>query len=301
MPQHAENSTGCIRSTFVNQPDSDRAQTAVESAGASHRTQTRRWMRNWITGVDNLVDLVCPPECVWCSQPTSPDARFCRDCRHALVSDYYRCQSCATPLPSVVPNDNCFRCRDAGWKFSQVITLGPYRGRLREAVILAKKRSFESLRHGLGQLLAELVEQQLHLEPAPNSLRPWIIPIPYHWSHALSRGAHSAISLARALGAHTGLCVQTRCVYRVRKTAKQGMLSWSQRKQNVRGAFAIRSATALAGRHIFLVDDVLTSGATAAEVSSKLVKAGASKVSIVVIARGTGSRAPSTEMKSSPS
>lgn len=206
-----------------------------------------------------------------------------------LCSDYYRCARCANPLPTVVPRDGCFRCRDSGWKFSRVLTLGPYRGRLREAVILSKKRSYETLRIGLAQLLVERLHAEDQLQPS-SSLAPLLVPVPNHWTHSFSRAAPTASSLAFAIGRLTQISVTTNLVRRTRKTAKQGMLSWTERKQNVRGAFEINRAKILSGRHVWLIDDVLTSGATAAELSRCLLQAGAEDVSVMVIARGTGAK-----------
>jgi ComF family protein len=231
-------------------------------------------------------NLVYPPECLWCEVPISDKANFCDRCLRLLVSDYYRCQRCATPLPAVVPNQNCFRCRDSGWRFDRVITLGPYREVLRQAVILIKKPYQESLRRALGQLMA-IAAQSLEFPP---DIAPLLIPVPNHWTHALRGAADTAGSLARTISRQTGWQLNASAIRRTRKTAKQGMLSWSDRRQNVRGAFEISHSGAVTARHVILVDDVLTSGATAAELASRLKRAGANSVHVLVAARGTGAR-----------
>jgi len=239
--------------------------------------------------VQQLMSLFCPPECVWCGSPIVMGMSFCGECRSLLKSDFYHCLRCATPLPRVVPNIDCFRCRDKGWKVSRVVALGPYRGKLREAVILTKKRSYETLRIGLAELMVETLKAKVGCltQTAVPSL---LIPVPNHWSHAFSHAAPTANSLAFAIGRQIGLPVNTGMVRRTRKTAKQGMLSWMERQQNVRGAFEIRATEALKGRHIWLIDDVLTSGSTAAELAKCFLRAGACDVSVLVIARGTGAR-----------
>jgi ComF family protein len=269
---------------------------ALEYSGATVRMPIN-WNARASVGMKSLLGLLYPPECVWCGEPTAFEQRLCDACRRVFVSDYYRCQKCATPLPSVVPNRDCFRCRDAHWRFSKVVTLGPYRGKLREAVILMKKPSFEPLRQAFGILLAEalLPERTSGHEHDDDGVtngeeQPLIVPVPNHWTHGFSAAADTADSLARAVAAHTGWPVAARIVRRIRKTAKQGMLTWSERKNNVRSAFEIRSSTKLIGRHVMLVDDVLTSGATAAELAKLLTKAKAARVTIVVAARGTGVR-----------
>ncbi len=246
--------------------------------------------RRGIPQLQQLMCLLCPPECVWCGMPIEVGMSFCGGCRLLLKSDFYHCLRCAMPLPRVVPNTDCFRCRDMGWKFSRVIALGPYRGKLREAVILTKKRSYETLRIGLAQLLVETLEATVGGWLTPSAVPPLLIPVPNHWSHTFSHAASTANSLAFAIGRQIGLPVNTRIVRRTRKTAKQGMLSWTERQQNVRNAFEIRASHALKGRHIWLIDDVLTSGATAAELANCFLRAGACDVSVLVIARGTGAR-----------
>jgi len=236
-----------------------------------------------------LMCLLCPPECVWCGTPIDMAMSFCGECRLLLKGDFYHCLRCATPLPRVVPNSDCFRCRDAGWKFSRVVALGPYRGRLREAVILTKKRSYETLRNGLAELLVEALEAKTG-SLNPETLPPLLIPVPYHWSHTFSHAAPTASSLAFAVSRQIGFPVNTKIVRRTRKTAKQGMLSWTERQQNVRGAFEICAPDAVKERHIWLIDDVLTSGATASELANCLLRGGAHEVSVLVVARGTGAR-----------
>jgi predicted amidophosphoribosyltransferase len=68
------------------------------------------------------------------------------------------------------------------------------------------------------------------------------------------------------------------------------MLSWTERTHNVRGAFKLRPTQRIAGRHVIVVDDVLTSGATADEIAKLLLAGGAASVSVAVAARGTGAR-----------
>lgn len=254
-------------------------------------------LRQWGKAVaGGAADLLFPPQCVWCTIPTAQHARFCPTCRLRFVSHYYRCQKCATPLPAVLPNADCLRCRAGQWKFSSVITLAPYRGHMRKAIIAMKRKGNEPLRQGMAQLLVEM----LHSPTAPSlslgDAAPLLIPVPYHWSHSLGSAADTAAVLARGIASGTGWPLAQRAVRRVRKTSKQGVLSWSQRMANVQQAFAVVQAPLVAGKHVLLVDDVLTSGATAAEISRLLLKAGAAAVSVIVAARATGVReSPSME------
>lgn len=228
-------------------------------------------------------NLLFPPECAWCLSSIASKARICAVCRGILEKEYYACVRCAGPLPDVVPNDSCHRCRHEAWQFSRVAALGPYRGRMREAVILMKKPPFEALTLAAGQLLGERIERSF-----ADDLPEVVVPVPNHWTRRVTHRTSSAEILASAISAHTGLPHKPRLIRRIRRTSKQGMLNWSSRKKNVRGAFAVGRPAWLKGAHILLVDDVFTSGATVAEIAKQLRSAGALRVSVAVVARGTG-------------
>lgn len=239
------------------------------------------------TRLGNLLDLVYPPECAWCQAPIELTQRLCESCRARFVSDYYRCRKCAAPLPQVLPNHDCSRCRQDKWRFTRVVTLATYRGDMRRAVIMMKRKRFEPLRRAM----ADLLGRQLLCEYSPTPpLLPLLIPVPYHWSHAFSTSANTAELLAQGIAATCGWSVAQRVVRRTRKTSKQGLLSWAERKVNVRHAFAVQAPEYIQGRQVWLVDDVMTSGATVAELTRRLLKSGAAQVNVAVVARATGVR-----------
>ncbi|GAB5406225.1 MAG: hypothetical protein Aurels2KO_44560 [Aureliella sp.] len=190
------------------------------------------------------------------------------------------------PLPDVLPSADCIRCRGKQWAFKKVIALGPYQDDLRDVVVAIKKPSSEPLRQAVAELLATQVIARLPDAGDP----PLIVPVPNHWSHSWGYAADTAGLLAASLSRFTGIPTARGAIRRTRKTRKQGMLPWSDRGKNVAGAFKILRAKPLKGRHIFLVDDVLTSGATAAEVAKLLLRGGAARVDVAVVARGTGTK-----------
>lgn len=259
-----------------------------------------------------LVDAIYPPECAWCQTPTAGMERLCEPCRLRFASDYYCCQTCAAPLPHVLPNERCSRCRQAKWRFSRVIALAPYRGKMRQAVILMKRKRFEPLRRAMADLLGEQLLQLVgtgqsdcellaedrtmsSVVPAAGhsdrcSTQPLLLPVPYYWSHHFSTAANTAELLAQGIAARTGWPIALRALGRNRKTSKQGLLTWAERKNNVRHAFSVRRLDAIVGQRLWLIDDVMTSGATVGELASLLLKSGAREVNVAVVARGTGVR-----------
>ena len=229
------------------------------------------------------INLVLPPECAWCLQPIDDGQRLCTACRAVFTYEARCCQRCAMPLPAVVDDASCVRCRDQGWRFERVIALGPYRGHLRKAIILMKKPTFEALAAAAGQLLAEKL-RAAGIEPDV------VLPVPNHWTRRLAHRTSAAETLAGAVAAASGRPLLLSAVRRVKRTQKQGMLPWSNRQLNVHRAFRVRNPKRIVGRNVVLVDDVFTSGATAAELTRSLLKAGAARVTVAVAARGTGVR-----------
>jgi ComF family protein len=111
-----------------------------------------------------------------------------------------------------------------------------------------------------------------------------VVPLPSHWLRRRLRGFDAPDALARALARRLDKPCDPRALRRPRWTASQTRLSWPQRLRNVRGAFAARRSR-VAGRAVLLVDDVLTSGATARAASRALRRAGARAVYVITAAR----------------
>lgn len=233
----------------------------------------------------DLGQMVCPADCAFCEAPVARDQRLCSQCSRQLVSTAYRCQRCAMPLPEVLPNSECIHCKKMDWRFSRVIALGSYRGKLKEAVVLCKKLRYENLRFALALQMVNMVRSRI---PESDLSALLLVPVPNHWTRVFSRTAPTSDRLVDLMARFTGWPVANGMIVKVRKTLKQGMLSTSERRKNVRGSFLKRGADSLTGRHVVIVDDVLTSGATANEVARQLRRGHPKDVSVTVIARGVG-------------
>jgi ComF family protein len=112
-----------------------------------------------------------------------------------------------------------------------------------------------------------------------------LVPVPLHWSRLLARRFNQAALLAHAVGREAALPVLPDTLVRRRRTRSQGRLSPDARRRNLRGAFAVRGRDAIAGRRIVLVDDVMTTGATAEACVRVLERAGAGAVDVLTLAR----------------
>ena len=112
-----------------------------------------------------------------------------------------------------------------------------------------------------------------------------LAPVPLHPMKLWRRRFNQAAALAREVARQTGKPCDPAALERVKLTRSQVGLSRAQRAENVQGAFRVAEGTAVRGRKILLVDDVLTSGATANAASRALLKAGAANVDVLVFAR----------------
>jgi ComF family protein len=225
-----------------------------------------------------LVQLLYPGACLVCARPLDP-GDFCAACRAALVSDPHstcpRCAASAGPFAA-----GCPRCRGESFHFERVLRLGPYEGLLQRVVLRMKHATGEGLAEAVGGLWAEMRGQSLREAQAD-----LVVPVPLHWHRRWQRGYNQSAVLARRLAAALRLPYCPALLRRVRHTPRQAAQSPSARRENLRGAFLARSGSALAGRTVLLVDDVLTTGCTASEAARALRAAGAARVVVAVLAR----------------
>lgn len=144
---------------------------------------------------------------------------------------------------------------------------------MKEAIHLLKFGAVKRLARPLGALLAVL-----DLPPAD-----FIVPVPLSLEGLRHRGFNQTLLIAREVARRTGMPLETGLLYKKKDTPPQVALSRSARIKNLRAAFGARRA--LEGGRVLLIDDVITTGATAAECSKTLLKAGAEEVYAASLAR----------------
>lgn len=112
-----------------------------------------------------------------------------------------------------------------------------------------------------------------------------LVPVPLHPSRLRTRGFNQALLLARGLARRHELEIAVRALVRLRETRIQPGLSAAERRRNLRSAFAVRSPAIVAGRRVVVIDDVLTTGATADACARSLLAAGAARVDVYTAGR----------------
>ncbi len=251
-------------------------------------TSAPRWLHALASAGRALLygfgQLVYPNACRLCNEPLAPDAGFfCQACHSGLLSDSQpACPRCAATVgPYVHLDGGCTNCRDARLAFDRAVRLGPYDALWKETVLRLKHHTGEGLAEAVGSLWAVRVAEALR-DARPDA----VVPVPLHWWHRVRRGYNQSEALARVLAAKLGVPCRPRWLRRSRLTRKQHhFTSPEERRANVRDAFRTRRGDAVRGRHILLVDDVMTTGSTAHEAARPLRAAGAAQLTVAVVAR----------------
>ena len=187
------------------------------------------------------------------------------------------CRCCGIPIGIA---GLCGTCRRQRPRFAYARAAARYGGVVREAIHAFKFGRRRGLADPLGDLMTEL-----GLSALPGATPDLLLPVPLHRRRERERGYNQALLLSRRLERAWGIPVAVDVLVRRGTTAPQADLDAPARRRNVRGAFAVTNPEAVFGRHVVLVDDVLTTGATAGECARCLLRAGASTVGVITIAR----------------
>lgn len=240
-------------------------------------------VRVWALGA---LDLLFPAACPVCEARLGAGRRdpLCGTCWRAVIRwPRPGCPTCGRPrlgaagAAADAPSPPCPGCAVAPPPWDYARAAGPYVEPLRTVLNQFKFARRRALARPLGDLLVE-------------ACSPWVpaevdalVPVPLDRGRERERGFNQATLLAERLGAALRRPVRPRWLERVRPTPPQSALGAEARRDNVRGAF--RADRAAAGRHVVVVDDVLTTGATAGECARALKAVGAHTVGVVTVAR----------------
>ena len=228
-----------------------------------------------------LADLLMPPACMACGTPVASALALCGPCWAALpVPDGTTCNRCAIPLPIAwAAEAECLGCATDPPPFRQARSPFLYEGSARQMVV-----RFKHGRHAWGPTLARDMARV-----APDWIGPGrvLVPVPLHRWRLARRGYNQALLLARALARAGGAELGPDWLVRVRPTRSTRGLRRNQRLANLAGAISVNAwaTDRIRGAEIVLVDDVMTTGATAAACAARLLKAGAASVDVLVYAR----------------
>jgi ComF family protein len=230
--------------------------------------------------IDPVLAVVFPSSCPACGAFVAHPAAgpLCEACWATLPR--HRSASCRCGLPLLPGHAECGRCRRGRQPIAAGASLGPYEGSLR---VLLHQLKFAGRRRAAARLARLLLEDGAARALVASS--DVLVPVPLHPRRLRERGYNQSALIAQALAHGAGRPFSTGVLVRRLDTLPQSGLRASQRRRNVREAFVVRRRACVAGRIVTLVDDVVTTGATAQACAQALVLAGASEVRLLTAAR----------------
>ncbi len=226
--------------------------------------------------------LLFPDDCRLCGEPLREFTRVpvCSGCLRLplpLDAEYF-CSCCRTPFLNAFPLDDegkCALCRAGAVGYDAAYSFGAYDGPLRELIHLLKYGRVASLARPLAGFLVDAYPREQRFDA--------IVPMPLHWWRRWARGFNQSALLAKEVGRRLGVRVWN-VARRKRAGPPQAGLTHARRRVNVAGAFTTTRALPQ-GTRLLLLDDVLTTGATASACARALKRGGAAYVAVLALAR----------------
>jgi len=234
--------------------------------------------------LDGLTDLLFPPHCAVCNRSIDiREGRFCAECRAALpFVSANRCPRCGHELGEYAAvHTRCHSCTDKILHFRSATAPFRYEEPVRGLILQMKLARRPDLAAPLADALADHLEKEGTMGETDV-----IVPVPLHWRRHLHRGYNQALLIARTISRRFDVKLDSRSLRRLQPTGTQTSLTMQARLDNLKGAFGLRRSGAFRGLRVLLIDDVLTTGATCAECSRVLMRAGSARaVRVATVAR----------------
>jgi len=232
---------------------------------------------NWINYIQFRL---YPTICLLCSSTNTTDMDICSPCLDELPHNHNCCRICALPLSihysdtqicgsclkQAPPFDSCHAAFSYDYPITNLISSFKFSGKLQN-----------------GNLLANLMIKSIETNQLP--MPDLILPVPLHRSRLRERGFNQALEIARPLGRHFHIPIDTGSCKRMLATKAQSNLDKKLRQRNIRGAFKLTQK--LRHAHVVILDDVVTTGSTVSELAKLLKLSGVKQVDVWTLARTT--------------
>ena len=227
------------------------------------------------------LDFLLPLRCVSCTSSVGTPDSLCADCWQKIsFIEKPWCQRLGTPF--------AYDVGEGSWSpqaiasppiFDRLRSVAFYEGPARDLVVALKFFRQRELAKPMGRWMSRAGSELLK----EDSL---IVPVPLHWLRLLSRRFNQSADLARVIAKECGGQFEPELLKRRKKTRRQVGLSAKARQKNVRSAFSVDQTRSgqIQGRHVVLIDDVITTGSTIAACSKTLLSAGAASVDVLTFA-----------------
>ncbi|HEV2213478.1 MAG TPA: ComF family protein, partial [Gammaproteobacteria bacterium] len=223
-----------------------------------------------------LLATLYPPVCLLCGAAGTRGMDLCSACFAELPWNRHPCPRCAAPLPPDIDTPLCGDCIKSPPPWDEAKSPLAYAYPLDKLIQRFKFNGDLPIGRLLGELLADYL--------AAGGAKPeLLIPVPLHPSRLRERGFNQANELARPIARRFKIKVALQVCARVRATEVQSKLDAAERRKNLRNAFVVKHP--LQGKHVAVLDDVVTTGATVEALSAVLKDAGAARITVWSVAR----------------
>lgn len=239
-----------------------------------------RWTEISLATGRLLLNAVLPPQCLACRTVVDTPGHLCGTCfsRFTFITPPH-CGICGLPLDQAVTEDlMCGPCVVERPSYGRARAAFVYDAHSRPLVLKLKHGDRTDMAAHLAKWLARAGSEVIEGADV-------IVPVPLHRWRLLMRAYNQSALLARALGRLAGKPVVADAITRTKATVSQGGLSRAERRRNVARAFSVHRPTAIDGKRVLLIDDVLTSGATVNACALALIHDGAKSVDVLALAR----------------
>lgn len=220
-----------------------------------------------------LGSALLPERCTLCDAPVA-GALLCAPCAAELPGNTPACPGCALPSALALP---CPACQHRPGAFDAAFAGFVLASPVQQGIHALKYRAQFAQAELLGRAFAQRWSDHGSQRPA------LLIPVPLHWRRQWWRGYNQSLLLARVIGRSLGIAVAATAAVRARATPDQIGQTAVERRRNLQGAFAV--SPRVAGQHLALIDDVMTTGATLEELARACKAAGAARVEAWAMAR----------------
>ncbi|HBN77426.1 MAG TPA: hypothetical protein DD473_16790 [Planctomycetaceae bacterium] len=238
-----------------------------------------------------LCEFIFPAQCCLCGTSLASDTESneivlcCMTCLENFPDAIeHSCSRCGAEVGAYVETSKgCNYCKSDSFSFASVIAYGTYESELKQFCQLSKRPEHQDVTWLLGERL-----WQSRRDTLSQLQVDCLVTVPMHWTNRLVRRIHPNETLAKCLSKRLKVPYFRRGLVQRIRTKHQSSLRPSLRRKNIRDAYRASASKKLRAKNILLVDDILTTGATAHACARLLLAAGCAVVHVAVVARGIG-------------
>ena len=228
-----------------------------------------------------ILDSVLPPSCLVCSEPVASDGQFCVTCftKVNFIAPPF-CACCGVPFnfqPAFGKDQLCTACNTFHPAYNVARAAIRYDETARRMILPFKYGDKAEVAPHLAQLMRRAGDELLQVADL-------LVPVPLHPTRLRQRRYNQAALLATSLAKLTGRAVNLDVLIRTRATVPLEGMDAAARRDELEGAISLKEKAHLQGRHILLIDDVMTTGATAHQCARALRSGGARQVDVLTVA-----------------